>query len=592
MRIINKKQAYTLAEIMVVMLVLTIIFAAFAPMFTKRKISSYKSKYNVWEYADRVSLDAYYDPGDPSYTGQLFFGVTPETKDSVESTFLPYSKIVLRAGEVTSDKLLQRHIQFRFGRVETTDNGRFAGTWFVNGKNALLGGSYANINTDSTGARNNVSVGYDALTKLVNATNNVAVGYNAFGRMANGKDNVAVGYLAGYKLDANNNGNTFIGAYAGDAIITKGNTAIGYAASGKTNANPNNNQNVFGQYNTFIGAYAAQNNENSDNNVAIGANALRNITMGENNIALGAGALENLTRGHYNVAIGYKACSEVTTGSKKTCIGANSGPHKDTTGEKFLSASTDAVERTYIGSKPKNFGGDAVLEIHNVDTPSEGIQAALESSVTTGTTTIINGNLIVRGRPFFTVGSTLHHFHDRNTYLGSSLSAIRTYGYGSGTGGFTNTSYYAKCASDQKTYSFNSRRCIPLDTSSTSDRRLKNIGSLNNSGLDEIKQLKVYNYTFKDDKNKTPHVGVLAQELQKVFPNSVFEGSDGYLRIRWDEMFYAAINAIKTLDRKITALTERITNVDKQITQLENENAQLQNQVDTISKRIQKLKVQ
>ena len=55
----------------------------------------------------------------------------------------------------------------------------------------------------------------------------------------------------------------------------------------------------------------------------------------------------------------------------------------------------------------------------------------------------------------------------------------------------------------------------------SSDRRLKNVGEVFTGGLNKIKQLKVYNYTFKEDENKTPRVGVIAQDLQKVFPDAV-----------------------------------------------------------------------
>ena len=66
----HKKTAYTLAEIMVVLLVLTIIFAAFAPLFTKRKLTHYTSKYNVWEYAERVNFNAYADATDTDNTAE------------------------------------------------------------------------------------------------------------------------------------------------------------------------------------------------------------------------------------------------------------------------------------------------------------------------------------------------------------------------------------------------------------------------------------------------------------------------------------------------------------------------------------------
>ena len=52
----------------------------------------------------------------------------------------------------------------------------------------------------------------------------------------------------------------------------------------------------------------------------------------------------------------------------------------------------------------------------------------------------------------------------------------------------------------KRSYTMNNG-CIQL-FSSTSDRRLKNIGSKNLAGLNEINKLKIYNFTFKnDDKN-------------------------------------------------------------------------------------------
>ena len=130
---------------------------------------------------------------------------------------------------------------------------------------------------------------------------------------------------------------------------------------------------------------------------------------------------------------------------------------------------------------------------------------------------------------------------------------------------------------------------VCLDSTS-SDRRLKNIGTRNLAGLKELNQLKIYDYTFKNDKSKHSQIGVMAQDLQKVFPNSVFEGPDGYLRIRWDEMFFASINAIKELDRKIVSLVNRATKVETQIAKLEQENISLKTQVDALSVRVEKLK--
>ncbi len=83
-----------------------------------------------------------------------------------------------------------------------------------------------------------------------------------------------------------------------------------------------------------------------------------------------------------------------------------------------------------------------------------------------------------------------------------------------------------------------------------SDKKLKNIEDESTEGLEKITKLKIYNYTFKKDDTKSRHVGVIAQDLQKVFPDAVKKDNDGYLQIRLEDMFYAMINSIKELDKR------------------------------------------
>lgn len=119
-----------------------------------------------------------------------------------------------------------------------------------------------------------------------------------------------------------------------------------------------------------------------------------------------------------------------------------------------------------------------------------------------------------------------------------------------------------------------------------SDLRLKNIGEEFTLGLDGLNKLKFYNFTFKNDKNKTPHVGVIAQDLQKVFPNAVTKDDKGFLLIRWDEMFYSALNAIKELNTQIIAITENIQTITKDITDLKALTEKQQTVIDAQAKTI------
>lgn len=595
----RNKSAYTIAEVMIVLLILTVIFAAFAPIITKRKLSSYKSSNAIWnKYNETKSFDAYFDPSNTKNTGTAFFGVKPDSYGAVTSTLTPLSRVVIRSGPVTSGNKLQRQIQFRFGRLSGNaaekKYGKFAGTWLMDRQNVLLGGAYPNIDNtpDNIEARDNVAIGYQSMNALKNAQGNTALGLSALSENISGKYNTAIGYNAGSTLQADYN--TYIGAGAGEKASGSRNTAVGYQAG----------YNNSGSVNVFVGANAGRTGSGSYN-VGIGYDALRSVS-GNYNVAIGTGALKNLTTGSYNTAIGYNACSEVTTGSHKTCIGYNSGPGANTrtgymsetgswsigqTVSDYLGSKTDNLERTYIGGRPYNYGGDAVMEIHNVGGTNSNL--INNPGVKSNTTTVINGNLIVRGRTMMTIGNKLWSFVEVDP---KGSSAENSMGY------YSNNNVGTILAGNQQDYTVcydtkvntgilpvKLKGGVCLDSTS-SDRRLKNIGTRNLAGLKELNQLKIYNYTFKNDKSKHSQIGVMAQDLQKVFPNSVFEGPDGYLRIRWDEMFFASINAIKELDRKIVSLINRTTKVETQIAKLEQENISLKTQVDALSVRVEKLK--
>ena len=122
-----------------------------------------------------------------------------------------------------------------------------------------------------------------------------------------------------------------------------------------------------------------------------------------------------------------------------------------------------------------------------------------------------------------------------------------------------------------------------------SDIRVKNVLGDNKYGLDVIKSLDVKNYTFKNDKTKKVHSGIIAQQLQKVYPDAVFKGDDGYLRIKMDTLFFAMLNAIKDLNTQLQSLTAKVTGLDKRINQLEQENAMLKKQNAEFEKRLERL---
>lgn len=108
-----------------------------------------------------------------------------------------------------------------------------------------------------------------------------------------------------------------------------------------------------------------------------------------------------------------------------------------------------------------------------------------------------------------------------------------------------------------------------------SDLRLKNIKSEYTSGLKEILSLNPVRYTYKENKAMELHsdkeyVGIIAQEAQKIIPESVSADSrTGYLTLNTTPIFWSIINAIKDLNKSDDDLRAQIRSQQEQINSLE-----------------------
>jgi hypothetical protein len=104
----------------------------------------------------------------------------------------------------------------------------------------------------------------------------------------------------------------------------------------------------------------------------------------------------------------------------------------------------------------------------------------------------------------------------------------------------------------------------------SSDIRLKeHITPLENS-LEKLKKLNAVDFLWKDKTKgwatKTPQdIGLIAQEVEKVFPSLVGEMSDGYKGIRYDRLVPVLVDSIKTQDKKIDDLQALVETLVKKM---------------------------
>jgi hypothetical protein len=102
----------------------------------------------------------------------------------------------------------------------------------------------------------------------------------------------------------------------------------------------------------------------------------------------------------------------------------------------------------------------------------------------------------------------------------------------------------------------------------TSDERIKNILGPVEYGLAEIKQLDPVSYALKSDPEQVPHLGFIAQQVNPIIPESVFdtddhiegepEGAPTKLGMEYVALIPVLVNAIKELSAEVDALKAQL----------------------------------
>lgn len=364
-----------------------------------------------------------------------------------------------------------------------------------------------NIPTNSVLFGQNILSPFNYATKETSANNLVGIGFGT----TNYLNSVAIGYKAAANTDSVTIGNSASGSDYGVAIGSnsqtrhKNSVAIGYSArtTGENAVAIGASQwgTEAGERSVAIG-YGA--NASYERSIAIGANA---SVMGENSIAIG-----NNATAHYK--------NTVVLGDSNTTVfipGNLVVNHAALIG-RAAGRNDNLYFRPYAQEDGRHF---AVLNAGDWKGEDSNLSMVQDDTDT--------DNLVVRVGPYSTQTERW-----RRDYKDNNRTHIN---FEDPTRG-----------NDPKSHR-------------QSDIRLKNVGEPFTAGLNELEKLNFYHFTFKKDKDQVPQVGVMAQDLQKVFPQAVSKDDGGWLTIRWDEMFYAAINAIKELNTKVCAIAKDVTNL-------------------------------
>jgi trimeric autotransporter adhesin len=419
-------------------------------------------------------------------------------------------------------------------------------------RQVAIGGASLSENTTGT---QNTGVGYGSLQNNTTGSYNTAHGTQALGSNTTASNNTAVGYQAaysnttgsptdafGYQALYSNTTGGYNQAFGGSALRTNttgfGNTAIGVVA---LYANTTGRSNIAIGTNDGVTGAALQNNTTGSYNTAIGVSALLGNTTASNNTAVGYQAGYSNTTGTKNLSVGYQAGYTVTTGGYNTLIGSGGAAASSSAGYSLTTANnntfigysagsavTTGSNNTIIGAYGGNQGGLDIRTASNYIVLSDGdgnprLVSDGSGNVFVGTTAAVSTEKLLayqtaNSKGFMSKATNASFSQqciqaevDRNTTNGS-FSAFAYYNAGAGATRFqvldsgnvqnTNNSYGA-----------------------ISDVKLKENIVDTSPKLEDLCKVKVRNYNLKSDQTHK-QIGVIAQELEEVFPNLIEEFAD------------------------------------------------------------------
>jgi hypothetical protein len=361
--------------------------------------------------------------------------------------------------------------------------------------------------------------GCDALSVVTSGIANTGVGFASLHAVTTGSYNTGVG--AGALILNTGDFNTAVGTVA-LLLNTTGtqNTAVGTDALA---------YNDIGSYNTATGYIALQSNTTGVQNCAFGWGALHSNTDAANNTAVGVNALGASNAGA-NTAVGYHAMYNNQTGDENTAVGAFALNNSAQGGAN--------VAVGYLTLSSADFGnsltavGDSAL-VNNTDgNANTAIGSNAGSNVTTADDVICIGADVA--------GANV----DNSCFIGSIRNA---------------------------TTQINDAIPVYIDSANqlgtmSSSRRYKTDIKLMANASESILALKPVTFRYNVHKDRTPHFGLIAEEVAEVNPNLVVYDKEGRpYSVRYDAVNAMLLNEFLKEHKTVENQGQTIARLDKQL---------------------------
>ncbi len=279
-------------------------------------------------------------------------------------------------------------------------------------------------------------------------------------------------------------------------------------------------------------------------NIAIGTLALQNDTTGSRNVAVGTFALDENYTGNRNTAIGYQALAGGLKGYDNAALGYQA--LRNSNGYFNTAVGSSALAGNFSGSYNTAVGGGALKNATGFSNTALGSGAGL--NLTTGNNNIMIGHPGLAGE-----ASTIR--------MGVPGDQTRTFIAGI-RGATTGQDDAVIVVIDSKGQ---------LGTASSSIRFKEDVHDLG-SLSDRVLELRPVAFRYKKpfaNGKKPLHYGLIAEEVERVFPELVAYGKDGKPEtVKYQDLPTLLLNELEKEHRKVEGEEREITALRREVAEL------------------------
>ena len=444
-------------------------------------------------------------------------------------------------------------------------------TGALNGTSATFSGSITSTVTNALVLSNNTSTTQYVYMSLANSVGNARYGVDnssggglgtgtsansaVFGNAGNADVDITTNNISRLKI-ASTGAATFSGEIKSGDTITLGAAAVGgfwtwgsttaylVAGTGKAlNLNPNGTSGTTGLSIATTGAATFS------SSVQIGSTLNNSLSVGS-----AAPTTDTLNQ----IFAGQAAFGGQNSAGGETDIGHNWYYYSGWK-YRFTSSSSNIKLNGDVISFERAASGTANAAI----TFSESMRITSGGNVLIGTTSDLGGNNKLQvssaADTFLAITSTTGAFTTRlNMYAGGGGSSVITQSGGTGVLYVVPTTAGVYMTSGATSWTANS------------DEKLKNINSNIDNALDKLMTLRAVNFSWKSDETKKENLGLIAQDVEKVFPqvidktklpsnqDEVVIDETEYLGVRYTDLIPVLVKAIQELSAEITIISNKI----------------------------------